>query len=374
MPPLDEKIDRILTIPPYGQPPEERHGALLELLKEELEFACARHRAYKSYVDHWPVNYRDARRIADLPYLPVGTLKSDPPFSFISKEDVKRTLTSSATTSQSPSRVVLDAATSRRMTKGTAVILRDFIGSARRPYLVVDTPDQNAAAGAMGARGAAIQGLQPFSTETTYCLNVDGKGDLQLELDKLKSFASNRKDTDILVYGFTYILWNHLAKPLMAEGISLELPNARILHSGGWKRLQEQAVDKPVFNAELARVFGCPADRVIDFYGMVECVGIIFPDCPEGNKHGPAFGDVVVRDPLTLEPVAPGERGIVQVCSILPTSFPGNLLLTEDMAEVVAYDGCGCGRRGISFRFAGRIPKAEVRGCGNIESKRTVSN
>jgi phenylacetate-coenzyme A ligase PaaK-like adenylate-forming protein len=160
----------------------------------------------------------------------------------------------------------------------------------------------------------------------------------------------------------------------MAEGISLELPNARILHSGGWKRLQEQAVDKPVFNAELARVFGCPADRVIDFYGMVECVGIIFPDCPEGNKHGPAFGDVVVRDPLTLEPVAPGERGIVQVCSILPTSFPGNLLLTEDMAEVVAYDGCGCGRRGISFRFAGRIPKAEVRGCGNIESKRTVSN
>jgi len=146
------------------------------------------------------------------------------------------------------------------------------------------------------------------------------------------------------------------------------------MHSGGWKRLQDQAVEKSLFNDQLARVVGCSADRVIDFYGMVESVGVIYPDCSEGNKHGPAFGDVIVRNPLTLEPVAPGQHGIVQVCSVLPTSFPGNLLLTEDLAQVIAYDGCPCGRRGISFRFAGRIPKAEVRGCGNIQSKRTLMN
>ena len=44
--------------------------------------------------------------------------------------------------------------------------------------------------------------------------------------------------------------------------------------------------------------FGCSADRVIDFYGMVENVGVIYPDCAEGNKHVPVFGDVIVRDPL----------------------------------------------------------------------------
>ncbi len=169
-------------------------------------------------------------------------------------------------------------------------------------------------------------------------------------------------------------LWNHLVKPLMAEGICLNLPNIRILHSGGWKRLQDQAVEKTVFNEQLARLFGCSPDRIIDFYGMVESVGVIFPDCPEGNKHGPVFGDVIVRNPLTLEPVAAGEHGIVQVCSVLPTSFPGNLLLTEDMAKVIAYDGCPCGRRGISFRFAGRIPKAELRGCGNLETKRSATD
>jgi len=58
----------------------------------------------------------------------------------------------------------------------------------------------------------------------------------------------------------------------------------------------------------------------------------------------------------------------VQVSSVLPTSFPGFLVLTEDMAEIMGYDGCSCGRRGIYFRFVRRVPKAEVRGCGNLET------
>jgi hypothetical protein len=216
--------------------------------------------------------------------------------------------------------------------------------------------------------------LQPFASETTHCLSLSEQGDLKLELDRLIEFAQGRQDTELLVYGFTFILWNHLAKPLREEGICLNLPKARILHSGGWKRLQAQAVEKTVFNDQLARVFGCSPDRIVDFYGMVETVGVIYPDCSAGNKHGPVFGDVIVRNPLTLEPVAAGEYGIVQVCSILPTSFPGHLLLTEDMAQVLAYDGCPCGRRGISFRFAGRVPKAELRGCGNLETKRSAMN
>lgn len=371
---LDDKIDRLLALPAYEQAPEAREAALLELLKEELEYACERHPGYKNYVDHWPVKYQSAGRVSELPYLPVSLLKANPPLSFVRPEDVKRTLTSSATTSQSPSRIVLDAPTSRRMTKGAVMIVRDFIGSSRRPYLVVDTSDHRAGRESMGARSAAIQGLQPFASETTYCLNADGNGELTLEREKLEEFANRNRDAEVLIYGFTYILWNHFVKPLSEAGVSLNLKNVRILHSGGWKRLQDQAVEKQRFNQELARVVGCDPRCVVDFYGMVESVGVIFPDCEHGNKHAPVFGDVIVRDPLTLEPAAAGEYGIVQVCSVLPTSFPGNLLLTEDMAQVMAYDDCACGRRGISFRFAGRVPKAEVRGCGNIETKRSAVN
>jgi acyl-protein synthetase LuxE len=372
--PFEDKIDRLLAMPPYAQPPEERQASLLEILKEELDYACERHSGYKNYVQSWPKDYRTVASVADLPFLPVRSLKTDPPLSFVNLDEVKRTLTSSATTSQIPSRVVLDLPTSRRMTKGVVSIVRDFIGSSRRPYLVVDTAGFRGSASELGARGAAIQGLQPFASGTTHCLSLGPQGDLILDRERLNEFAKDRQDTEVLVYGFTYILWNHLVKPLMAEGVCLNLPKVHILHSGGWKRLQDQAVEKTVFNEELARVFGCSPDSIVDFYGMVESVGVIYPDCAEGNKHGPVFGDVIVRDPLTLEPVEAGERGIVQVCSILPTSFPGHLLLTEDMAQVLAYDGCPCGRRGISFRFAGRVPKAELRGCGNLDTRRTAPN
>ncbi len=370
MEPLGERIDRLFSNPPYGTPPEEKSLVLLEMLKDELEYACERNSGLQNYFRYWPVDFRLARRIADLPYLPVGLLKANPPLSLVEPSEIKRTLTSSSTTGQLPSRVALDSPTARRMSKGVITIVQDFIGSARRPYLVVDVPASVRGGPELGARGAAIQGLQPFSTEVTYCLTQGDRGELTLDLDRVLKFAKSYRKSSALVYGFTYILWNYLVKPLSADSISLDMPHVHIFHSGGWKRLQDEAVEKSAFNEGLARVFGCSPDRVIDFYGMVENVGIIYPDCPAGNKHAPGFGEVIVRNPLTLEPVAEGEQGIVQVCSVLPTSFPGHLLLTEDTGQVVAHDGCPCGRRGTCFHFVGRVPKAEVRGCGNIENRR----
>jgi len=256
------------------------------------------------------------------------------------------------------------------MGKGVLTIARDFIGSARRPYLVIDTPENLAAQGQIGARGAAIQSLRSFATEIVCCLQATPAGEPRLDLDRILSCAAQWKDNEVLVYGFTYVIWTQFVQPLKSAGIKLNLPNVRVLHSGGWKRLQEQAVTRDVFNGDVAAVFGCSTSHIIDYYGMVENVGVIYPDCENGNKHVPAFAEIIVRDPLTLAPIAAEGKGLIQVCSVLPTSFPGFLLLTEDIAEVISYDGCSCGRKGPSFRFAGRVPKAEIRGCGNLESKR----
>ena len=364
------RVDQLLALPPFGLAPDERQGLLLALLKDEIESACSRNSGYRNYIENWPVPSGSARRVSDLPYLPVALLKAEPPLCLVEPQEIKRILTSSSTTGQMPSRIALDSPTARRMTKGLVAIAQDFIGSSRRPYLVVDVPGSTRGGPELGARGAAIQGLQPFASEVTHCLALDQNGDLTLDRDKLRRFAESQGPSSVLVYGFTYILWKYLVKPLIAENVSLGLSGVHILHSGGWKLLQDEAVDKKTFNDGVARVFGCSVDRVIDFYGMVENVGVIYPDCSEGNKHVPAFADVIVRNPLTLEQVSEGEQGIVQVCSVLPTSFPGNLLLTEDIAEIVSYDECRCGRRGTCFRFVGRVPKAELRGCGNIVRKR----
>jgi hypothetical protein len=367
---LEERINALLTGAPYALDPERREAALLAVLKDELALACERNPRLGNYVRQWPADFRQANRVADLPYLPVGVFKADPPMALVAQSEITRTLTSSATTGQQPSRVVLDAPTSKRMTKGVTAILRDFIGASRRPFLVIDIPATLSGSGQLGARGAAIQGLRSFATEIVTCLKEEEGGLLTLEIEKLLDCAAKWKETEVLVYGFTFVLWNHLVKPLAEKGVTLDMPNVRVLHSGGWKRLQQHAVTKEAFVEGVAAAFGCAGERVIDFYGMVENVGVVYPDCEHGNKHAPAFADVIIRSPLTLEAVSPGQQGLVQVCSALPTSFPGYLVLTEDVAELIDRDGCPCGRRGPSFRFIGRAPKAEVRGCGNVETAR----
>ena len=136
----------------------------------------ARNSRYQNYVRHWPVEMHAAQKVADLPYLPVSLLKAEPPFALVEPREIKKTLTSSSTTGQMPSRIALDSATARRMSKAIVAITQDFLGAQRRPYLVVDVPGSVAQGPEMGARGAAIQGLMPFASEVTYCLRADGAG------------------------------------------------------------------------------------------------------------------------------------------------------------------------------------------------------
>ncbi|WP_435627779.1 hypothetical protein [Candidatus Ferrigenium straubiae] len=364
---LDEKIDAILTGPPYGPGSAEAAARVFTLLREQVIHAASQSEVYANYVRHWPIKVEHAQSIEELPYIPVSVFKRNPPLALVPSDKIQRTLLSSATTGQEPSRIAIDAPTAKRMTKGVVAILRDFIGSARRPYLVVDSAETNANAASLGARGAAIRALSPFATETVYCLKG---GNLDIDDEALGEFIEQHGDKPVIVYGFTSILWTKLITPLAAKGKTLGMQQAVILHSGGWKKLIAESVTKEVFNITASQVFGCQKEKVIDYYGMVENLGIIYPDCIAGNKHAPAFGAVVIRDPLTLKPVITGGTGIVQVCSALPTSFPGHLLLTEDLATLIAEDGCPCGRPGSAFRFVGRISKAEVRGCGNIDRQR----
>ncbi len=367
---IDERIDRLLAGPPFLQEPEHHHAELLSVLQAELAYAARQEPRLQRYFEACPVSYRAATRIADLPYLPAGAFKANPPLALVKAQEITRTLTSSATTGQTPSRVVLDARTSKRMTKGVMSILRSFIGPMRRPYLVIDTPVSLAGADELGARAAAIQGLRTFATEIVCCLRSGPAGGLEIDEARVLAFAAKWRAAPVLAYGFTYVLWHSFVLPLQKKGICLEMPNVWLLHSGGWKRLQDQAVTRDTFAKGAVSVFGCDESRILDFYGMVENVGVVYPDCDQGNKHVPAFAQIIVRDPLTLAPVPPGGLGLVQVCSVLPTSFPGYLVLTEDLGEVVSYDGCPCGRRGTSFRFVKRVPKAEIRGCGNVETAR----
>jgi hypothetical protein len=366
---VNDEIDELINRAAYAMDISAKKALFFPITRNLIKYSAGLLPEYANVINHWPVALNDARELEELPYLPVAVFKRNPPLALVPAEQFQRVLLSSSTTGQTPSRIAVDKITAKRMTKGVVSILKDFIGSERRPYCVIDSAIVNSSVSELAARGAAIRGLSPFASSTEYCCDLDAEGNLVLNENTVNDFAKSHKGQNVLLYGFTSLLWKHLIEPFYDRNISLSLTNAFVLHSGGWKKMVEAAVSKDTFIEKTAAVVGCPKENIIDFYGMVENLGVIYPDCRFGNKHAPVFGEVLIRNPLSLKPVKINETGIVQVCSILPSSFPGHLLLTEDMGKVIMYDGCPCGRSGIAFRFEGRIPKTEIRGCGNIDKK-----
>ena len=63
---------------------------------------------------------------------------------------------------------------------------------------------------------------------------------------------------------------------------------------------------------------------------MVEQTGSIYMECEHHHLHSPIFSDVLVRRGSDFQSAEFGEKGIVEVISLLPKSYPGHVLLTED--------------------------------------------
>ena len=135
-----------------------------------------------------------------------------------------------------------------------------------------------------------------------------------------------------------------------------------MIHGAGWKKLNEEAVDNKTFKYLLEGVSGIK--RVHNYYGMVEQTGSIFVECEVGFLHCSIFSDVVVLQ-TDFSVCGMNEKGLVQLISLLPVSYPGHILLSEDLGEILGEDDCMCGRLGKYFTIHGRVAKAEIRGCSD---------
>ena len=98
---------------------------------------------------------------------------------------------------------------------------------------------------------------------------------------------------------------------------------------------------------------------------MVEQTGSIYMECEYGHFHTSVFSDIIIRRAHDFSPADVGEEGIIQVLSILPKSYPGHSLLTEDKGILLGEDDCPCGRSGKYLKVTGRLEHAEIRGCSD---------
>lgn len=141
-----------------------------------------------------------------------------------------------------------------------------------------------------------------------------------------------------------------------------------LIHGGGWKKLVSESISSSDFREKLNSV--CGINNVHDYYGMVEQTGSIYMECEYGHLHAPIFSDVIIRRPFDFSVAEIGEKGIIQVLSILAHSYPGHSLLTEDEGILLGEDDCKCGRKGKYFKIVGRLKNAEIRGCSDTYAQK----
>ncbi len=264
---------------------------------------------------------------------------------------------SSGTTGQRTSRIVVDRETAKRQSEALVASFRPILGSRRLPFLAIDTKDVILPTD-LSARGAGVLGMMKFGAKTTFALNAQ----LEMNKDAIASFVRANGKEPFLIFGFTFLVWDKLYKAF-ADG-ELDLSNATLVHSGGWKKLEAQKVSNAEFRAALARRFNLR--NVYNFYGFVEQIGSMFVEGPDGLLYPPNFTDIIVRRAHSWEPAGVGEEGVVQVVSLLPRSYPGHSVLTEDMGAIVTVDAGVAGRFGKAIRISGRAPKTELRGCSDV--------
>lgn len=356
-----------LEWPVYGLARAEKRSLLARRLSGLTRLHHDRCPEYRRLLSAYGVDCNADFELEDLPFLPVRLFKSHVLRS-VAEADVVKVLTSSGTTSQVVSRIYLDRDTAAAQTKALVRILQSFLGRQRLPMLIVDHPGVIKDRQSFSARGAGILGLSNFGRDHTYALKDEG---MQLDVDAVRDFLGRNSGKRIFIFGFTFMVWKYLVQVLESSGQRLDISDAILVHSGGWKKLQDEAVDNETFKRHLAGVTGIPA--VHNFYGMVEQVGSIFMECEHGFLHAPAFADILLRDARTWRVCGSGEPGLIQVLSALPASYPGHSLLTEDIGILHGEDDCACGRLGKYFSVNGRVPRAEVRGCSDTHAADAAS-
>lgn len=354
-------FNEIVNIAPYSLNESQKNELLTKRLVTLTSLHYHKCEAYKKMLDSIRYDIGTDKTYKTIPFLPVRLFK-ELNLKSISDDEVVKTMTSSGTTGQAVSKIYLDRDTASNQQKAMVKIVQEFTGSSRMPMIIIDCPSVVKDRTMFSARGGGILGFSIFGSKKIYALDDD----MKLNVEIVKEFLEKYSNQRILLFGFTFMIWQHFYKELLRlkeEGIYFDLSNGILIHGGGWKKLLSESVSEDEFRKSLKDVCGIKA--IHDYYGMVEQTGCIYMECECGHLHASIFSDVITRKALDFKECEIGEPGIIQVVSTIPESYPGHSLLTEDEGVILGIDNCPCGRKGKYFKITGRLKNAEIRGCSD---------
>lgn len=363
---MNQDLD-ILSYDPFVVPEKEKTKIFIKEMKEAVLWHFRNSIEFRKMCKNRNFIPTKNYSIEDIPYFPVSLFKSFILKSVPEKQIVKRLYSSS--TIGKPSIILLDQGTSRNQQTAARRIITDFLGNKRRIFIVFDLEKviRETVLDELSSRGTAIRGMMSLAKQMHFVL--DHK--YEIDIEKLKALSSQIREYDpVCFFGFTWLLYsvcmsnknNREVKKLLH---SIQSADKKALHIGGWKKLQDQMISKSEFNNKIGKFLNIKESSIVDFYGMTEQLGIVYPDCEYGYKHVPMYSEIIIRDIKSLDPARNGDEGFIQLISPIPRSYPGISILSDDIGTIRGEDDCNCGRLGKYFTFERRSEKAELKGCGD---------
>jgi phenylacetate-coenzyme A ligase PaaK-like adenylate-forming protein len=347
-----------LSYPPYSWTQAEKEKKYLLYFKSLTTHHRKHCALYDRALHAWGYTDNAITKLSQIPMIPITLFKSNK-LKSIPDTQIFKVLTSSGTTGQSVSHIYLDAGTAQNQQLTLYSIWKNFFGTDRLPMLIIDSPSVLRNRDQFNARGAAILGFSLFARRKYYALTDD----MKLNKETVERFAALSEKGPVIIFGFTFMIWKYFCQAVMRQKLSFDFSQALVLHGGGWKKLQSQAISPAAFKKQLYEQFHIR--HVHNYYGMAEQTGCIYMECEYGHLHASIFSDILMRDPNNFSVCPVGKTGIIQVLSPAAISYPGHSILTEDMGTLLGIDDCPCGRNGKYFRVDGRISHAEIRGCSD---------
>lgn len=349
-----DTLDKIFQFKPFELSNNQKKILFSEKIEQLNKYHFNNCPEYKKIISYLfmgkKINFKS------LPPLPVGIFKNNNLVS-TSKKKIIRQLVSSGTTGNNRSKISIDLENSRNQIRTLQKISIEYLGEDRMPMAILGQ-EKKKSNFELNASNAAISGFSLFGKNHTYLIDDN---DI-FNKNRLIEFADKFKNEKKLLFGFTFNIYKHLIESMPNHKV--DLSNSILLHGGGWKKLERYKISNEKFSKILKSKYNI--NKIVNYYGLVEQTGSIYFECEQGFFHTSNYSDILIKN-NNLEECDYGKKGLIQLISLLPKSYPGHNIITEDIGVIYGVDNCKCKRNGKIFKVFGRVKDSETRGCSDAQ-------
>lgn len=328
---------------------EERFGALaLEVFAQQcariplVGALAARDGCDPASVSHW----------TEIPSVPSAAFKATTLFG---GDNAEHTFASSGTSGAQKSKSVFSSAGLELMAHSVRVNAARWLfpdGRATRILVLAPSPDlapemimawgMNQLIGEFGLAGSR------------FLIGPDGL-DPKAVVAELMGAARDGVPVTLIGASFGFV---HLLDGLAEAGVTIaSAPGSRTMDAGGYKG-RSRELTREALDQAIGERLGVPAERAVNLLGLTELASQFYDGVLAQGSPAPRFKQNApwtrtrVVSPDTLEPVEPGERGLLVHVDLANLERPA-FVRTDDLGVSDA-DG---------FHVLGRASGAESRGC-----------